>query len=88
MDNYCGYQIAYALNRIANALEKMTAPGGQDQGQDELRNQLTMAFQEEALRFQAKDEQQLLGFAERKFGAALHGVVGSDGVSNQNTDNL
>ena len=80
--------IAKSLERIADALEKMTAPGGQDQGQGELRNQLTMAFQEEASRLQAKDEQQLLRIAERKFGAALHGVVGSDGVSNQNTDNL
>lgn len=55
MDNYCGYRIADALLRVANAMEKMAAPGGLGQGQGELRNQLTMAFQEEALRFQLKD---------------------------------
>ena len=43
------------LKRIADALEKKNAPGGQDQGQGELRNQLTMAFQEEASRLQVKD---------------------------------
>lgn len=43
------------LARIADALEKKNAPGGQDQGQGELRNQLTMAFQEEASRLQMKD---------------------------------
>ncbi len=47
--------IAKSLERIADALEKMAAPGGQDQGQGELRNQLTMAFQEEASRLQMKD---------------------------------
>ena len=47
--------IAKSLERIADALEKMTTPGGQDQGRGELRNQLTIAFQEEALRLQAKD---------------------------------
>ena len=47
--------IAKSLERIVDTLEKMTAPGGQGQGQGELRNQLTMAFQEEALRLQAKD---------------------------------
>lgn len=80
--------IAKSLERIADALEKRNAPGGQDQGQDEFRNQLAMAFQEETLRLQAKDEQQLLGIAERIFDAALHGIIGSDGVSNQDTDNL
>ena len=43
------------LARIADALEKKNAPGGQDQGQGELRNQLTMAFREEASRLQMKD---------------------------------
>lgn len=36
--------IAKSLERIADALEKMAAPGGQDQGQGELRNQLTNVY--------------------------------------------
>ena len=50
--------IAKSLERIADALEKMTAPSGQDWGpKDEERfiQALEKAFQEEALRLQAKD---------------------------------
>lgn len=50
--------IAKSLERIAEALEKMTAPSGQGWGpKDEERfiQALEKAFQEEALRLQAKD---------------------------------
>lgn len=47
--------IAKSFERVAAAMEKENAPGGLGQGQGEVRNQLTMAFQEEALRFQSKD---------------------------------
>ena len=50
--------IAKSLERIADALEKMTAPSGQGWGpKDEERfiQALEKAFQEEVLRLQAKD---------------------------------
>lgn len=60
--------IAKSLERIADALEKMTAPSGQGWGPE--------------------DEKQLLGVFERKVNAVLHGVVGSDGIGDQDADDF